>query len=158
MNTQTFFQCFLTLHITGLTIMAGTTLVDYITFKTFWKLFDKGKEKSAILLRAMSKFPMLIGVGAILTIGTGIGMMALTNGVFGEQLWFRIKFALVIILILNGLLVGRRQGVKLQKIMNDNTANITQQINKVRSNLKIFHTSQLVIFFIIIFLSVFKFN
>lgn len=158
MNTEIIFHSLLTLHISGLVILAGTTVVDYVIFKTFWKLFDQEKEKSTSLFQAMSKFTMLIGIGAALTILTGIGMMALTHGVFGEQLWFRIKFILVIILILNGLLVGRRQGLKLMKIINDRNSDYTQQIKSVRSKLKRFHLFQLIIFFTIIFLSVFKFN
>jgi uncharacterized membrane protein len=138
--------------------MAGTTIVDYSTFKTFWKLIDNGQGRSTGLLEATSKFPRLAGIGAALLILTGIGMMALTHGVFGEQLWFRIKFALVIILILNSLLVGRRQGLKLRKIMTADDSDTTRQADSLRASLNRFYLSQLIIFFIIIFLSVFKFN
>ncbi|MES2429053.1 MAG: hypothetical protein V4560_18875 [Bacteroidota bacterium] len=152
------YPTFLTLHLAALTVMAGTTLVDFVTFKIFWKLFDHKKEASADLLQLMNRLPRLLGIGAAVIITTGICMMALTHGVYGEQLWFRIKFALVIILILNGLLVGRRQGMRLRKLLNDDAADITGGISKVRSNLSRFHLVQLTIFLIIIFLSVFKFN
>ncbi|MDB4926827.1 MAG: hypothetical protein JWR23_2883 [Mucilaginibacter sp.] len=147
----------LTLHLTALTLMAGTTVVDYITFKSFWKLFYKEKEKAIGVMQVMATFSRLIGIGAAVLILTGIGMMALTNGVFGEQLWFRIKFGLVIILILNGAFVGRRQGVKLRKLINSEPGS-PDQVNAIRANLNKFYLIQLSIFFIIILLSAFKFN
>lgn len=117
MNTTIFIESLLTLHLTGLILMAGTTIIDYSTFKTFWKLVDGGQEISVGLLEATSKFSRLAGIGAALLILTGVGMMALTHGVFGEQVWFRVKFTLVVILILNGLIAGRRQGLKLRKVI-----------------------------------------
>lgn len=153
-----FYHVFLTLHLAALTVMAGTTLIDFITYQIFWKLLDQKKEASTDLLQLMNRLPRLLGIGAAVIITTGMGMMVLTHGVYGEQLWFRIKFGLVIVLILNGLLVGRRQGMRLRKLLKDDTADITGGISKVRRNLSRFHLMQLAIFLTIIFLSVFKFN
>jgi uncharacterized membrane protein len=152
------YPAFLTLHLVALTIMAGTTLIDYVAYQTFWKLFDQKKEISTDLLQLMNRLPRLAGIGAAVLITTGLGMMIITHGVYGEQLWFRIKFGLVVILILNSLLTGRRQGIKLRKLLNEDMADVTGQIGKVRVILNRFHLMQLVIFLIIIFLSVFKFN
>jgi uncharacterized membrane protein SirB2 len=138
--------------------MAGTTLVDFMAYRSLWKTVTHEKELSTGLLQLMAKLPRIIGIGAALLILTGIGMMVLTNGVFGEQLWFRIKFGLVVLLILNGLLVGRRLGVKLRKLLADNGPVVTEQVNIIRGSLTRFHLMQLSIFFVIIFLSAFKFN
>lgn len=156
MNAQTFLLALLTLHLTGLVLMAGTTVVDYITFTSFWKQFIKDKEKSFVILTPTAKFSRISGIGAALLILTGVGMMALTHGVFGEQLWFRIKFALVIILILNALLVRRRQGLKLKAYMTDPA--VFEQISQVRVGLYRFYVLQFLLFFLVVFLSVFKFN
>lgn len=158
MNSFNLLQTFLVLHLTGLILMAGTTFVDYITFKTFWKQFGLDRERSLGLLEATGKFSRLIGIGAALLIVTGIGMMAITKGVFGEQLWFRIKFALVIVIIANALLNGRRLGLKLRKTIADGGVNATFQTESFRTRLNWFHLIQLVVFLAIIFLSVFKFN
>ena len=32
----------LELHIIGIVIMAGTAMIDYLTFKTFWDFADEG--------------------------------------------------------------------------------------------------------------------
>jgi hypothetical protein len=158
MNSQFLFPTFLTLHLAALTLMAGTTLVDYLSYASFWKLYYKERERSLGLLQLMDKFSRLIGIGAAILILSGIGMMALTHGVFGEQLWFRIKFGLVILLILNGLLVGRKQGVKLRKLIVDGSPDAPVQITNIKANLNKFHLIQLGIFFLIILLSAFKFN
>lgn len=155
---NTLFPVCLTLHLMGLTLMAGTTLVDFMAYQSLWKIINDKKELSTGLLQLMAKLSRIIGIGAAVLILSGIGMMALTNGVFGEQLWFRIKFGLVVLLILNSLLVGRQLGNQLRKLINTDGPAFTDQIIKVRANLTKFHLIQLSIFFLIIFLSVFKFN
>jgi uncharacterized membrane protein len=152
------YPAFLTLHLAALTVMAGTTLIDYIAYQTFWKLFDQKNEVPVDLLQLMNKLPRFLGIGAAVIIATGIGMMVLTHGVYGEQLWFRIKFGLVVLIILNGLLVGRGQGMKLRKLLNEDIADLTGRIGRVRVTLNRFHIMQLAMFLAIIFLSVFKFN
>jgi uncharacterized membrane protein len=155
MASSAFFQSFIILHLIGFLLFAGTTIADFILFKQFWKQYEADKAKATVILEARSKFPMLMGIGILLIIISGIGMMALTHGVFGEQLWFRIKFGLVIILILNGVLVGREQGIRLLKILNSDEINI---IEKIKRNLNVFHCTQLVLFFTVLLLSIFKFN
>lgn len=158
MNLQILLQTLLVLHLSGLVIMAGTTIVDYSVFKTFWKQIDRGEPSSAGLMEATSKFSRLIGIGAALLVLTGIGMMAITHGAFGEQLWFRIKFGLVIILILNGILAGRRQALKLKTVIESSGATLAAEAFVIRARLSRFYLVQLIIFFVIVFLSVFKFN
>jgi uncharacterized membrane protein SirB2 len=157
MNTAFLFPLFLTLHLTALTVLAGTTLIDFISYQTFWKVLDQDRQRSVGLLLAMNKFALLLRISAPTLILSGIGMMALTHGVFGEQLWFRIKFFLVVLLIANGLLTGRRQGLKLRKALSTDTLDMTP-ISQIKATLKRFHIIQLVIIFAIIFLSAFKFN
>ena len=160
MNTQSLYHLALVIHITGLTMMAGTTLADYIMTKQFWKQFATDKQQAFAINKAMSKLIMLFGIGIILLILSGVGMMWLTNGIWGEQLWFRIKFGLVIAIIINGIAVGRRQGSKLRKLValeatGENTGTI---LFKVKSNINWFHIIQLTLFIIVFVLSVFKFN
>lgn len=151
------FPTCLTLHLTALVLMAGTTLVDYLAYASFWKSFEQ-QEKPTALVGLMAKLPRVTGIGAALLILSGIGMMALTHGVFGEQLWFRIKFGLVILVIINSLLIGRRQGVKLRKMLDAGKPVFTGEMNSTRAIINRFHLSQLLLFLLIIFLSVFKFN
>ena len=148
----------LSLHLIALILMAGTTLIDFVTVRGFWRLFEKQKEKAFGLLEVTAAYYRLIGIGAAILIITGFGMMFVTHGIFGEQLWFRIKFVFVLLLVANGVFIGRRLGLRLRK-----TVAVTDQPNpegtrQVRKSLYRFHLSQLLIFTIIIFLSIFKFN
>ena len=148
----------LSLHLIALILMAGTTLIDFVTVRGFWKLFEKQKEKALGLLEATAAYSRIIGIGAAVLIITGFGMMFVTHGVFGEQLWFRIKFFFVILLVANGVFIGRRLGLRMRKTVSVTDQHNPDGILEVRKNLYRFHLSQLLIFTIIIFLSIFKFN
>ncbi|MDH7461844.1 hypothetical protein QEG73_11170 [Chitinophagaceae bacterium 26-R-25] len=157
---QTLFYSALVTHIIGLAILAGSTLMDYLVSKKFWQQLMLDRERGIAIQEAMARIPLLMGVSLILLIASGITMMGITHGVFGEQLWFRIKFGLVIIIILNGMVIGRRQTMKLKKIIASTPSiNVADEsLIKIRSNLNIFHITQLILFVIVFILSVFKFN
>ena len=123
MNTQIFFQVLLILHLTGLTLMAGTTGTDYIVFRMFLKLFDKEKERSLNLLDLKKKLSILLAIGAALLLLSGTGLFIITDGLFIHQIWFKIKLFLVLALILNGFLVGTRQELKLKKGISESESN-----------------------------------
>jgi len=157
---NTLYQIALVTHITGLVIMAGSTFMAYVLTKQFWTQYARDKSKAIAINEAGSKFPMLFGIGIILLIFSGVTMMAITQGAFGEQLWFRIKFGLIIAVILNGLAVGRRQGLKLTKTLSEEGSgtNNEEKLLRIKSNIRGFHISQMIFFLIIFILSVFKFN
>jgi len=151
------FQSFLLLHLVGLVLFAGTTTADFVSFRQFWKQYALDAITAKPMLQTMTKFPLLMGLGMAAIILSGVGMMAMTHGVFGEQLWFRIKFAIVLLIILNNIIVGRRLVVSLKKKIAD-SANDAGETSRIKNNLRLFHYAQLVMFFAIILLSVFKFN
>ncbi|MHA4811206.1 hypothetical protein ACX0G9_24100 [Flavitalea flava] len=158
---QTLYHIALVIHIIGLSMMAGTTVVDYIITKQFWKQYAKDQTKGLAIYETISKIVILFAIGIILLILSGVTMMAITHGAFGEQTWFRIKFGLVVIIIINGLANGRRLGIKLRKkylsagiAWNNNESGLF----KIRFSLRLFHFSQMLLFIIIFILSVFKFN
>lgn len=156
---QTLYHLALVLHIAGLTTMAGTTLVDYVLFQQFWKQVTKDRAGSLAVNETMSRLPMLLGIGMILLIVSGVTMMAVTNGAFGEQVWFRIKFALVVAIIINGVAVGRRQGIKLKKLLSAERARGSEAgLLQIKRTIRLFHLVQLILFVVIFILSVFKFN
>lgn len=141
----------------SLVVMAGITLADYFSYLSFWKYFDQ-RERLTALLNLMGGLRRVAGIGAAFLILTGFGMMALTHGVFGEQLWFRIKIALVVVIIVNSLVFGRRQVKKLRKLMEAPEPQSAEDTRRIKSNLNLFHIIQIGLFMLIIFLSIFKFN
>jgi uncharacterized membrane protein len=154
MSTQTLFQSLVVLHLIGFLLFAGSTIADFIGIRQFWKQYALDVTKAPAVLQAMSFFPVIMRIGIGVIILSGIGIMFMTNGVFGEQIWFRIKFGLVLLVIANTLLVGQRQRSKLRKSLIADTGTP----ENVKRNLNRFHLTQIACIFIIILLSVFKFN
>lgn len=153
MNTMILLNIFLIAHLTGLALMAGTTVADTVTFNTFSKGFQRDGRPSLTLLALMDKFSALLGIGAALLIISGTGMMVITHGAFAHQIWFKIKLALILTLILNGFLFGGRQKLKLKRNLDTR-----DQAERVMRNIQLFFLVQLAIFLTIILLSIFKFN
>ena len=108
----------------------------------------------------MAGFRLLPRIGILLLILSGVSMMALTNGVFGEQIWFRIKFGLVLLIITHGIVMGRRQMTNLKKFLARETigGQVDAQLLKIKAGLNRFHIIQISLFIIIFVLSIFKFN
>jgi hypothetical protein len=154
MSTQTLLQSFLVLHLIGFLLFAGSTIADFIGTRQFWKQYALDTAKAPAVLQAISVYPVIVRIGIGVIILSGIGIMFMTNGVFGEQLWFRIKFGLLLLIIANSLLVGLRQQKKLKLALSAGTA-IPE---KVKMQLNRFFLIQVSCIFLIILLSVFKFN
>jgi len=138
----------LAVHLCGLVIMAGTTVVDYLTYKTFCSLVDAGDVLARGLLSVMARYGSLVRAGAGILLLSGIIMVVLNNAWLGET-WFKVKLALVIILVLNGAFIGNGLGMKFRKIaLCDIT--LVQQNAKIRTELNWFYIIQLILFLLII--------
>jgi hypothetical protein len=148
----------LAFHLAGLTIMAGTTIIDFFTFKTFCRLMSDDINKASGLLPLMSAYGSFVRIGAVILVLTGASMFIISDGIWWQQLWFKIKMGLVVLLILNGMLVGNRNGVKLRSMAYDGLPDIMLRTADVRDNLNRFYITQLVIFFLIILLSAVKYD
>jgi uncharacterized membrane protein SirB2 len=158
MNTMILLNIFLIIHLTGLALVAGTTVVDTVTFRFFSKSFEKERERSLNLLALMEKLDALLGIGVALLILSGTGLLIITHGAFFHQTWFKIKLVLILTLILNGFIVGGRQKSKLKTSINENSPAFDIQTNQAIRNIKMFYLAQMSLLLTIIFLSVFKYN
>ncbi len=156
MATQMVREICLVLHLAGFAIFAGTFVADTVSLNHFWKQFNKNRAGATAALEAVAKFPALMGIGFGVIILSGIGMMAMTHGVFGEQLWFRIKFALVVVILILRIISGKQRKELRKEITNETETGIT--IKTLKSKLGISNGLQLAMFLIIVLLSVFKFN
>jgi uncharacterized membrane protein SirB2 len=149
---------FLMLHLIALTLLVGSTLIDFLNHRLFWKLFEQQQERASGILLNSAHYSRLPGIGAALLIVTGICMVALRHGLPAGQLWFRIKMIMVLLLIVNTIFNGRRLGIKLRKIINGNSTGLEGQVMHLKGKLQTFYLIQLGILLIIIFLSAYKFN
>jgi uncharacterized membrane protein len=147
-------------HITGICLMAGVTVVDFILTKKFWSVYAKNPQQGILVKQMTNRLPLLIIAGIVLILLSGVGIMAATNGVFDTMLWFRIKMVLVLFVILNSVINGRRLGGQLNRLLASGIAQSPneQPLSRLRKGLNVFYISQLILFFIIFFLSTFKFN
>ena len=157
MKTYLILRTLLALHIAGLVIMAGATVTDYLTFKTFWKFADHGDNRALSLLPLMAKYGGLVRTGAAILFLTGTGLLVM-EGAWWEQLWFKVKMALVILLVLNGVFIGNKQGHKFREMIAGNAPDFIQRTTDIRGTLNRFYIIQLAIFFIIILVSAIKFD
>ncbi|HEU4554605.1 MAG TPA: DUF2214 family protein [Chitinophaga sp.] len=157
MKTQIGTWILLALHLAGLVMMAGTTMVDYMTFKTFWMFADQGNTRSSIgLIPLMARYGALVRAGAGVLFITGIALLLLARGVWWQQPWFKVKMGLVVLLVLNGILMGNRQGVKLRGLVAAYGDAFVQHTGDVRLALSRFYIIQLTLFLLIILAGVIK--
>lgn len=166
---QTLYHIALITHITGITLMAGTTLMEYLLTKHFWKLYVSDRSRAITSHEDGFNFHLLVDIGVILLILSGVTMLVIFQGIFAKQIWFQIKIGLIIIIAINGSVIGKRQNVKLKGLMSLEKLNFQQghslgqenrkeDLMKVKNRLDLFYISQLSMFLIIFTLSVFKFN
>jgi hypothetical protein len=157
---QTLYQLALVTHLIGLALLVGATVSNYTITLQFWKQYASDSKKDFGITEAMAKFGMLTRIGIVLLILSGVTMLFVVHGLFGEQTWFRIKIGLVILIITNGIAVGGRLGIKLKKTLSAQGvgAHSKMDLSKIKTRLNWFHISQIILFIIVFVLSVFKFN
>lgn len=156
----TFYNAALVLHIVGLTIMAGTTFIDFIAFRAFSKAYPADSVQSVVLENYLYRLQRFLGIGMLLILISGITMMAKLHEVWGAQLWFRIKMGVLLLIIINGLGLRRMLGTRLKKIIANDTSAIvaSEKWSSIKKNFTIVQIAQMLLFIIIYTLSVFKFN
>lgn len=156
--TMSIFPTLLTLHLVAFILMAGTTFIDFVNYRTFWRLVTRQREQASGILAATTNYSRLTGIGAALLIATGIGMVTVLHGIPETQLWFRIKMIFVLLLVINSIFNGRRLDIKLRKAFRMSSEAVTDQVLNLKSKLQTYYLMQLGIFLIIIILTTYKFN
>jgi len=146
----------LVLHITGIVLLGGTTLMNYIISRQFWNCVETDRNKAIVINSTTLTFAKITGIGGVLTISTGIAMVAILHGVVDTQLWFRVKMILVLLIILNASLFATPQNTKLKKILSAPNP-INSEFSSIKSKMYLYYALQLTMLFGIFVLSVFKF-
>jgi hypothetical protein len=156
---QIIYKTALVVHIVGITIMAGTTFIDFITFKQFWKVLPDNRPGALVTADSLYKLQRFMGIGLLIIILSGVTMMIFLHQVWGQQIWFRIKIGILFLIIINGLAIRRRLGNNLKKLLAELPGAETDlKLSKLKSNITLVHVFQLLFFSSIFILSVFKFN
>jgi hypothetical protein len=159
MNQGTY-NAAIVVHIIGISFLAGATVIDFLSFRIFWKSIAGDRNRSIAIVETGTLYQKVMGIGMGLIILSGIAMMVYMHGVWGQQLWFRIKFGLLLLVIVNGLGIRRILGIKLNKIIyaKEPQANGGLALSRLKGNISIIHVIQFILLVSIFTLSVFKFN
>jgi hypothetical protein len=154
--SPTLYYLALVTHVAGITIMAGTTFIDFVAFRTFWRVFKTDQPKGLVLESFLYKLQLFIGIGMLIILLSGVLMMVRLHEVWGAQLWFRIKMGMLVLIIINGLILRRTAGSKLKKMLAGEV--IEGKLDGIKRNFTAVQLVQILLFLIIYVLSVFKFN
>lgn len=152
-----FYNIALVAHIAGIAMLAGTTFVDYMLFRQFWKVYADDNTRGSVIKDLLHRLQRYMGVGMLLIIASGVVMMAYLHQVWGKQLWFQVKMGILLVIIINGLGIRRRVGGKLDRLIAGGTPSVAA-LSGLKRNISIVHIVQLLLFIIVFTLSVFKFN
>jgi hypothetical protein len=161
METYVIIKSGLVLHLTGIIMMIGITIASLVILQQSSKLFHGETDKALLVLKGTAAYPMLQMIGAILLLAGGVIMMIAYHGVLMHAQWFKIKMAILALIILTQLFIGRPAIRKLRKIISGyQNGKITDGVALRKSNrqLSAFNALQLLLFLFIIILSAFRFN
>jgi hypothetical protein len=157
---QHIYDAAIVVHIIGITFLSGATVIDFMAFRIFWNSLSGDRYRPMVILETTALCQRIMGIGMGIIILSGVAMMVYMHGVWGEQLWFRIKFGLLLVVIINGLGVRRVLGSKLKKTMDQLPAGIDFKSSLMghKAKISIVHWIQFILLISIFTLSVFKFN
>jgi len=153
----TILQVCLVLHITGIVLLGGTTLLNFIISKQFWNCVGTDRNKAIVINSTTLSFGRITAIGGVVTILSGIAMVFIFHGIVASQLWFRVKMILLLMIILNALLFARPQTTRLKNLLSDGSS-ANNYLYPLKSKMDIYYAIQLTLFFTIFILSVFRFN
>lgn len=159
--STTLYHIALVIHVVGITVMAGTTFIDFITFRVFWRTFPVDLAKGIVLESYLYRLQRFLGIGLLIILISGILMMVRLHEVWGAQVWFRVKMGVLLLIVINGLGFRRRLGAQLKRILNCDASKEKETASRqdaLRRNFNAVQLVQLLLFIIIYVLSVFKFN
>ena len=156
MISTTLYSIALVTHIIGITLMAGATFIDFVTFRSLSKILSTDRAKALVLEESLRKLQRVMGIGMLIILASGVMMMVRLHELWGAQIWFRIKMGMLALIIINGLLLRRRVGANLNKTLFQETAG--DKFGKVKTYFMLIQLVQLILFIVIYVLSIFKFN
>lgn len=161
METYVIVKSGLVLHLTGIIMMIGITIASLVILQQSSKLFNGETDKALLVLKGTAAYPMLQIIGAILLLAGGVIMMTAYHGVLMYALWFKIKLAILALIIITQLFIGRPVIRKLRKIISGYQNGVETDGAAFRNNnrqLRAFNALQLLFFLFIIILSAFRFS
>ena len=149
-----FYKIALVMHITGIAMLAGTTFIDLILSRQVLKSTPGDISRGITINGLLHRLQRITGVGMLVIIASGVIMMAYLHHVWGKQLWFQVKMGILLLIIINGLVVRRKMGGRLDRLLTESSPDFSV----LKRNMSIMYLLQMLFFLTVFVLSVFKFN
>lgn len=111
------FNLGLVCHITGIAMMVGGVLANFVAMAQLWKFLPAEKGKAQVIAKAIARFPIVQGLGGFLIISGGVMMMIFFHGLPMHQAWFKVKLILLLLLILNAIVTAWPANVLLKQLL-----------------------------------------
>ena len=157
MSTFYLLKSGLLLHLAGITLLVGTTVTSFSTYRLVWQSLFQERSKTLLLIQSTLRLRLLQIVAAALVLTGGILMLSVYRDAVTHQTWFKLKMATVILVILNFLVVGSPAAGRLRKLLQRDEAGPDPAIvNRIKSKITLYHRFQLLLFLILFILSAFR--
>lgn len=157
MNTQTFLNVDLVLHITGFTMLAGTILTDFAISRRVNRFLLTDKSKAVSVMESVAALSPLFRIGGVLLVITGVAMVSVFREAVTSMLWFRIKMLIVLLIIVIGAVILRRGNNRLKGLLEANNERDNGLILGLKQRLGVYYGIELLLLLTIFILSVFRF-
>jgi hypothetical protein len=150
----------LTIHIVGLAISGGGAITNYFNVKRAWKFYSVVNPNVNVshLDFVVTSFSgaRLVWIGLGLSIISGAAMMHMAYSAFMDQIWFQLKMLAVLII----LIIEVVKAVYVRKVRKIMTAKAESnvEIAALKGKINLFSLIQLLSFFLIFILAVFRFD
>ena len=155
---QTLYLILKTLHIIAFIIGIGVTFANLIAYNHFFKIYEQDHAKGVAVFGVIQGFFKAGSLSMIVLLLAGLSMLAIADWSFSQLLWFQVKLGLIILIFVNGFTVGRTSAMKVQAlIQGKNTTTDRAGLSAIQSRTRLFFSLQLLIFFSIVIVSVFRF-
>lgn len=149
-------QVGLLLHIFGIFCIAGGSIGSVILERRFWKLAYESPNTAKNFLPVLKTYPMIIQVGSLLMILSGLLMLQSLSWMLWGETWFYIKLSLFVLLILNGILVAKPTAGKIAKELNAPAPDKTV-LGTLQKKMRVFHTTEYAMMVILLVVTMFRF-
>jgi uncharacterized membrane protein len=146
------------LHIVGIVGAAGTCLIDLVIFRYFWSIYPQRAQEGVAIEHLLIRLQRVMAIGMMLIVVSGVMMMFYLHAVWGQQLWFRVKMGVLLLIIINGLAFRRTLGNRIHTRVAAEPDGLWTHQASLRPGITTVQLVQLMLFVIIFTLSVFKFN
>ena len=157
METGVLLNISLALHLIGLSMSIGVAFTKYLFFNNNFAFSELDHPKWKLTIAAARRLTRFLGIGMGLAILSGVAMMHLAYSAFMVQLWFQLKIALLLVIILLGVLSMRNES-KVKQLLKVESNVDQRAFKKFATRIKLLASLQLGFFIVIIIFASFRFS